>query len=137
MCEEAKELRLFAKEFEQGVQQQRVRDRKKEKAGIFPLALSMIRRARTSQTENTVDMLEELQASHAGQPETAQIETRPVRFAEGDVVALKHNCKRYLELFFLAILREDLHRSSDGIFERNMRISWLEPSEKDPLVYTL
>ena len=81
----------------------------------------MIRRARTSQTENTVDMLEELQASHVRQPETAQIETRPVRFAEGDVVALKHNWKRYLELFFLAILR----------------ISWLEPSEEDPLVYTV
>ena len=48
----------------------------------------MIRRVRTSQTENAVDMLEELQASQIGQPETAQIETRPVRFAEGDVVAL-------------------------------------------------
>ena len=37
--------------------------------------------------KNAVDMLEELQASDAGQLETAQIETRPVRFAEGDVLA--------------------------------------------------
>ena len=84
-----------------------------------------------------MDILEELQASHTGQPETAQIETRPVRFAVGDVVALKHNWKHYLEPFFLAILREDLHSSDDGVFERTMRINWLEPSEEDPLVYTV
>ena len=32
LCEEARELRLFAKEFGKGVQQQRVRDKTKEKA---------------------------------------------------------------------------------------------------------
>ena len=64
-------------------------------------------------------MVEVLQALDVAQLETAQIETRPVRFAEGDV-ALKHNWKRYLEPFFLAILREDLHSSNDGISERTM-----------------
>ena len=66
-----------------------------------------------------------------------KIETRPVRFAEGDIVALKHNWKRYLQPFFLAILREDHHCSNDGSFERTMRITRLEPSEEDPLVYTV
>ena len=56
-------------------------------------------RMRTRVTENAVDMFEELQALDAGQLETVQIETRPVRFAEGDVVALKHKWKRYLEPF--------------------------------------
>ena len=133
--EEARELRLFAKEFGQRVRQQRVRDKTKEKAGTLPLALSMIRRVPTSQTKNAVDMYEELQALDAGQPERAQIKTRSVRFAKGDAVALKHNWKLYLEPFFLAILREDLHRSNDGIFERTMHINWLEPSDEDPLVY--
>ena len=55
---------------------------------------------------------------------------------EGDVVASKHIWKRYLEPFFLASLREDLHRSNDGIFERTTGINWLEPSEEDALVYT-
>ena len=64
-------------------------------------------------------MVEVLQALDVAQLETAQIETRPVRFAEGDVT-LKHNWKRYLFTFFLAILREDLHSSNDGIFERTM-----------------
>ena len=81
-------------------------------------------------------MVEELQALDAGKLETAQIEARPVRFAEGDV-ALKHNWKLYLEPFILAILRGDHHRSNDGIFERTMRINWLEPLEEDPLVYTI
>ena len=47
--------------------------------------------------KDAVDMLKELLALDAGQLGTAQIETRPVRFAEVDVVALKHNWKRYLE----------------------------------------
>ena len=38
-----------------------------------------------------------------------------------------------MEPFFLATLREDLYHSNDGI----MRISWLQPSEEDPLVYTV
>ena len=44
--EEARELRLFAKEFGQGVRQQRVGDKTKEKAGTLPLVLRMIRRVR-------------------------------------------------------------------------------------------
>lgn len=83
------------------------------------------------------DMLEELQALDEGQPERPPVETRPVLFSKGDVVALKHNWKRYLEPFFLAILPEDLHRSNDGILERTMHLNWLEPSEEDPLIYTV
>ena len=41
-------------------------------------------------------MLEKLQVLNAGLLETAQIETRLVRFAEGDVVTLKHNSKLVL-----------------------------------------
>ena len=39
MREEARELRLFAREFGQSVRQQRVRDKTKEKAGTLPLDL--------------------------------------------------------------------------------------------------
>jgi len=82
-------------------------------------------------------MLEELQALDEGQPDTPPVETHPVLISKGDVVALRHNWKRYLEPFFLAILREDLHRSNDGILERTMHLNWLEPSEEDPLVNTV
>ena len=39
--QEARDLRLFAKEFGQGVRQQRVRDKTKERAGTLPLALTI------------------------------------------------------------------------------------------------
>ena len=41
--EEARELRLFAKELRKGVRQQRVRDKTKEKAGTLPLVQRLIR----------------------------------------------------------------------------------------------
>ena len=58
--EEAKELRLFAKEFGQGVRQQRVRGKTQEKAGTLPLAISMMKRIIAPQTQS-LNTLEELQ----------------------------------------------------------------------------
>ena len=58
--EEAKELRLFAKEFGQGVRQQRVRGKTQERAGTLPLAISMMKRITAPETRN-LNMLEELQ----------------------------------------------------------------------------
>ena len=72
---------------------------------------------------------------NGGQQVIPVVETHPVLFSKGNKVALKHNCKQYLELFFLAILRKDLLRSNDGIHERRMHLNWLELSEEDPLVY--
>ena len=103
----------------------------------LPLALSMIRRVVSPKTDNVVDVLEELQALDERQPDTPPVETRPVLFSKGDEVALRHNWKRYLEPFFLAILCEDLHRNNDGILERTMHLNWLEQSEEDLLVYTV
>lgn len=82
-------------------------------------------------------MIDELQRSYQGQPEAFLVETRLVLFSKGDVVALKHNWRRHLELFFLAILREDLHGSSDRFLESTLQLNWLEPSKEDPLVYVV
>ena len=57
---QCRDLRLFGKEFGQGVRQQRVRDKRNEKAGTLPLTLRMIQRVRNG-------MVEELQALDAGQ----------------------------------------------------------------------
>lgn len=56
--QEARDLRLCTKEFGQGVRQQRVRDKTKERAGTLPLALTTIRRVISPQTDYVVDMLE-------------------------------------------------------------------------------
>ena len=97
----------------------------------------MIQRIISPQTGNVPDLIEELQRSDQGQAEAPLVETRPVLFSKGDVVALKHNWRCYLEPFFLAILHEDLHGSSDGFLESTMQLNWLEPSEEDPLVYVI
>lgn len=107
--EEARDMKLFAKEFGQGVRQQRVRDKIKKRARTLPLALTMIRRVISPQTDNAVDVLEELQALKDGEQATPAAETRSALFSKGDVLALKHKWKQYWEPFFLAILCHDLH----------------------------
>ena len=94
--EEAKELRLFAKEFGQGVRQQRVRGKTQEKAGTLPLAISMMKRIIAPQN-HSLNTLEELQ----GLTKDVVITWLPGRlWKKGEVVALKHNYRTYLEPFF-------------------------------------
>lgn len=133
--ERKQEIWDSAKEFGQGVCQQRVRNKTKERAGTLPLALSRIQWIVSPRTHNLADMIEVLQALDKSQLEAPPVEVHPVLFSKRDVFALKHNWKQYLEPFFLAILHEDLHRSNDGILEHTMYLHWLEPSEEDLLVY--
>ena len=51
------------------------------------------------------------------------------------MVALKHDCKRYLESFFLVVLCEDLHIDSDQLIEKKLNIQWLEQPEEDFIAY--
>ena len=51
----------------------------------------MIRRIISPQTDNVVDMLEELQALNDGQQATPTVETRTLLFSKGDLIVLKHN----------------------------------------------
>ena len=51
----------------------------------------MIRRIISPQTDNVVDMLEELQALNDGQQATPAVETLTLLFSKGDLVVLKHN----------------------------------------------
>ena len=56
-------------------------------------------------------------------------------YSKGDVVALKHNYKRYIIPFFPAVVLKDLHHNGDAFLEDHMGLRWLEQSEEDPLVY--
>ena len=68
-----------------------------------------------------------------------QFKTQPeeyeIIYSKGDVVALKHNYKRYISPFFLAVLLKDLHHNSDAFLEDHMGFRRLEQSEEYPLVY--
>ena len=115
-----------------------MRGKTQERAGTLPLAISMMKRIIAPETRN-LNMLEELQGleEESGDHLDAgtSVEKNRVVFSKGEVVALKHNYRTYLEPFFLAILCEDLHSRNDCFLEEKLKINWLEQSEEDPLVY--
>ena len=125
--------RIFTKEFGRGGRQQRARGKTKENAGTLPLALSMIRR--NGRQPTTIDIIEEFQCLEEQTEGTEPVRSFTVAYFKGDVVALKHNYKRYLEPFFLAVLLEDIHMDRNRFAEENLIMQWLEQSEEDPLVY--
>lgn len=130
---EAKELRLFAKEFGRGVRQQRARGKTKENAGTLPLALSMMRRKGRQPT--SINIIEEFQSLQEENDEAQTVQPHLVVYSKGDVVALKHDCKRYLEPFFLAVLCEDVHCDGGEFVEKTLSLKWLEQTEEDHLIY--
>ena len=136
--EEAKELRLFAKEFGQGVRQQRVRGKTQEKAGTLPLAISMMKRIIAPQTQS-LNTLEELQGFDEDRGDHlitgTSVENYRVVFSKGEVVILSITTGRISSPFFLAIVCDDLHSRNNCFSEEKLKINWLEQSEEDPLVY--
>ena len=136
--EEAKELRLFAKEFGQGVRQQRVRGKTQEKAGTLPLAISMMKRIIAPQTQS-LNTLEELQGLTKDVVITWLLgrlwKTTELFFQKEKLSLLSITTGRIWSLFFLAIVCEDLHSRNDCFSKEKLKINWLKQSEEDPLVY--
>ena len=79
-----------------------------------------------------VDLLKEVQGSEGQTTVQDAAEEYEIIYSKGDVVALKHNYKRYIIPFLLAVLLKDLHHSA---LEDHMGLRWLEQSEENPLVY--
>ena len=91
-----KALQSFAKEFRRDVRQQRTRGKTRERAGTFPLALSMFRRNASAYGE--VDLLKEVQGSEGQTTVQDGAEECEIICSKGDAVALKHNYKRHIIL---------------------------------------
>ena len=91
-----KALQNFAKEFGRGVRQQRTRGKTQERAGTIPLAVSMFRRNASAHGE--VDLLKEVEGSGGQTTVQDAAEEYEIIYSKGDVVALKHNYKRYINL---------------------------------------
>ena len=87
-----------------------MRGKTKERTGTLPLALSMFRKNASAHGE--VDLLKEVQGSEGQTTVQDAAEEYEIIYSKGDVVALKHNYKRYIIPFFLAVLLKDLHRSA-------------------------
>ena len=90
-------MRLFAKELVVGFVSKELEGKTKDNTGTLPLALSMMQRKYVDSQQNG---------------ETQKVQSHSVVYWT-DVVALKHDYKRYLESFFLVVLCEDLHIDSD------------------------
>ena len=114
-----KALQSFAKEFGRGVRQQRTRGKTKERAGTLPLALSMFRRNASAHGE--VDLLKEVQGSEGKTVVQDAVEEYEIIYSKGDVVALKHNYKRHIIPFFIAVLLKDLYHNGDAF----LKIAWV------------
>ena len=73
-----------------------------------------------------VDLLKEVQGSEGQTTVQDAAEEYEIIYSKDDVVALKHNYKRYIIPFFLAVLLKDLHHKGDAFLEDHMGLRWLE-----------
>ena len=90
---------------------------------------------RNASARGEVDLLKEVRGSE-GQTKLQDVaEEYEITYSKGDIVALKHNYKRYIIPFFPAVVLKDLHHNGDVFQEDHMGLRWLEQSEEDPLVY--
>ena len=113
-----KAFQSFAKEFGRSVRQQRTRGKTKQRAGTLPLALSMFRR--NASAHGDVDLLKEVQGSEGQTTVQNAAEEYEIIYSKGDLVAVKHNYKRYIIPFFLAVLLKDLYLNGDAFLEDHM-----------------
>ena len=104
-----------------GVYDSNERGGRPERAGTLPLALSMFRR--NASTHGEVDLLKEVEGSEGQITIQDAAEEYEIIYSKGDVVALKHNCQRYIIPFFLAVLLKDLNHNDDTFQKDHMGLS--------------
>ena len=78
-------------------------------------------------------MLKEVQGSDGQTTVQDAAEECEIIYSKGDVFALKHNYKRCVVPFFLAVLLKDLHHNGDAFQEDHMGLRWLNSQKKIPL----
>ena len=69
---------------------------------------------RTASAHGEVDLLNEVQGSEGQSTVQDAAEEYGIIYSKGDVAALKHDYKRYIIPFFLAVLLKDLHYNGDA-----------------------
>ena len=67
-----------------------------------------------------VDLLKEVQGSEGQTTVQDAAEEYVIIYSKGDLVAVKHNYKRYIIPFFLAVLLKDLYHNGDAFLEDHM-----------------
>ena len=130
-------MREFVGEYGKGVRQENVRSKTKELTGTLPYALSMCSSVITASSEDCHDVTTACQIEDANevlQAGTVRVQTV---YHNKDVVAVRHNRRREISPFWLAILLQDVQLEVDGgnFLRKKVQFQWLNWTS-DPLTYT-
>ena len=128
-------MREFVREYGKGVRQENVHSKTKELTGTPPHALSM--RPITASSEDSQDITAACQIVDAN----VTMQGRAVRvqtiYHKEDVVAVRHDRRREISLFWLAVLLEDVQVEVNNrkFLRQKVALQWLNQTS-DPLTYT-
>ena len=130
-------MREFVREYGKGIRQENVRLKTKELTGTLPYALSMRPILITASSEDSQDITAAYQIVDANVTllgGTVRVQTI---YHKEDVDAVRHDRRREISLFWLAVLLEDVQvEVHDGKFLRQkVALQWLNQTS-DPLTYT-
>ena len=78
---------------------------------------------RNASAHGEVDLLNEVQGSEGQSTVQDAAEEYGIIYSKGDVAALKHDYKRYIIPFFLAVLLKDLNHNDDTFQKDHMGLS--------------
>ena len=123
-------MREFVGEYGKGVRQENVRSKTKEFTGTLPYALSTPPSVITASSEDCQDVTTACQTEDANvvlQGRTVRVQTV---YHNKDVVAVRHNRRREISPFWLAVLSQDVQLEVDGgDFLRKSEISEAKPDK--------
>ena len=130
-------MREFVGENGKGVRQENVRSKTKELTGTLPYAQSMRPSVITASSEDYHYVTTTCQIEDANvvlQGRTVRVQTV---YHNKDVVAVRHNRRREISPFWLAILLQDVQLEVDGgnFLRKKVQFQWLNWTS-DPLTYT-
>ncbi|CAH3182784.1 unnamed protein product [Porites lobata] len=130
-------MREFAKEYGRGVRQENVHSKTKELTGTLPYDLSMCPTTITASLEESEDVTTACQvvdANVALRSTAVQVQTI---YQKDDILAVRHNRRREISPFWLAVLLEDVQIEVNGgnFVQQRVSLKWLNQTS-DSLTYT-
>lgn len=130
-------MREFAKEYGRGVRQENVRSKTKELTGTLPYALSMCPTTITASLEESEDVTTACQVVDANVALRSTAVRVQTIYQKDDILAVRHNRRREISPFWLAVLLEDVQIEVNGgnFVQQRVSLKWLNQTS-DSLTYT-
>ena len=130
-------MREFAGEYGRGVRQEKVHSKTKEPTGTLPYALSTCPTTITAWLEESDDVTTACQVvdANVALPRTAA-RVQSI-YQKDNILAVRHNCRREISPFWLAVLLEDVEIQVNGgnFVQQRGSLKWLNQTS-DSLTHT-